>query len=378
MKLQAQIINTKKSGSSPVYVVCYIGGERCRFLTGVEVLPGEWDQPSGTVTSRTKEAKDKNLFINNIKKRITEIEIKYRLQNKRLSPELLRNEFELPSYEISFYSFYEMELKKRRGVLSDSTFEKYEITLKKMKRFREQLNFCDLDQDFINDYKHYCKSLGNCQNSINANLKNIKFFSRLAYKKNITNVNLFDDIKISSIIPDRNFLTELELNKLLNYFNLKRFPEKELKVLRPFLFACYTGLRISDVENFKFDNIVNDIIVIQPIKTKYISKIIRIPLCETAKKLIEFDRKTRHVFSLFSEQYINRKLKEICKAAGIYKPITFHYGRHTFATNYLRKTRDLAGLQKLLGHKNISETMIYAHALDDDVQTNIMMLDQVS
>ena len=378
MKLQAQIINTKKSGNSPVYVVCYIGGERCRFLTGVEVSPDEWDQDSGTVKSRSNESKDKNLFINNVKKRITEIEIKYRLQNKKLTPELVKNEFNLPDYQVSFYSFYEIELNKRKGNLSASTFEKYEITLKKLKRFRGNVNFCDLNVDFINEYKAYCKKLGNCQNSINANLKNIKTFSRLAFKAGFAPFNLFGDVKISNIEPIRNFLTEAELNKLYSYYKLNRYHENEKDILRPFLFSCFTGLRFSDVHALKFSSIQDDIIRVKMIKTEYLDKEVKIPICNMAREMIDFTRKTKKVFSMYSEQYMNRNLKSLCKASGINKDITFHCARHTFATMYLRNSNnDFKGLQKLLGHANVAETMKYIHVLDDDILNNMIGLNSV-
>ncbi len=378
MKLIAQLMNPKKSGQCPVYVVCYVDRVRCRFDTGVDVFPCDFDKASGTVKSRTIENKKKNLYINNVKKRITEIEIKYRLANKRLTAELLQNEYQIPDYQTSFYAFYEIELKKRKGVLSASTYEKYEITLKKLKRFREQLNFADLNVDFINDYKTYCKKLGNCQNSINANLKNIKTFTRLAYKSGLAPFDLFGDVKISKIEPIRSFLTEPELNKLYSYYKLNRFHENEKDILRPFLFSCFTGLRFSDVRALKFNNIQDDMIRVKMIKTEYIDKEVKIPVCNIARELIDFTRKTKTVFSMYSEQYMNRQLKNLCKSAGINKDITFHCSRHTFATMYLRNSNnDFKGLQKLLGHSNIAETMKYIHVLEDDIIKNINGLNSV-
>ncbi|MDO9153563.1 MAG: hypothetical protein Q7U47_07650 [Paludibacter sp.] len=111
-------------------VVCYVDRVRCRVDAGVDVYPGEFDKSSGMVKSRTVENKDKNLFINNVKRRITEIAVRYRLQNKKLTAELLMKKYELPDDQTSFYTFYEVELKKRKGDFSASTFEKYEITLK--------------------------------------------------------------------------------------------------------------------------------------------------------------------------------------------------------------------------------------------------------
>lgn len=378
MKLIAQLMNTKKNGQCPVYVVCYVDRVRCRFATGVDVYPDDFDRASGTVKSKTAENKDKNLFINNCKKRITEIEVRYRLQSKKLTAVLLQNEYQVPEYRTSFYSFYEIELKKRKGNLSLSTYEKYEITLKKLKRFRDNVTFADLNVDFINAYKSYCKKLGNCQNSINANLKNIKTFTRLAYKEGLAPFDLFGDVRISNIEPIRNFLTETELNKIYSYYTLNRYHENEKDILRPFLFACFTGLRFSDVKALKFTNIQDDVILVKPIKTQYIDKIVKIPLCDMARNFIDFKRKTKSVFSLYSEQYMNRQLKELCHASGIKKDITFHCSRHTFATMYLRNSNnDFKGLQRLLGHANISETMKYIHVLDDDIIANMNGLNQI-
>jgi len=378
MKLVAQLMNAKKNGQCPVYVVCYVDRVRCRFSTGIDIYPDDFDRPSGTVKSRTAENKDKNLFINNVKKRITEIEVRYRLQNKKLTAELLQTEFEMPEYKTSFYAFYENELSKRKGVLAPSTYEKYSITLRKLKLYREQLIFCDLNVDFLNEYKSYCKSIGNCQNTINANLKNIKTFSRLAYKAGLCSNELFSDVRISNIEPIRNFLTEKELNKLFDFYKYKKFDAKDKDVLRPFLFSCFTGLRFSDVKALKFANIQNDVLLVKMKKTEYIDKFVKIPLCDASRGLINFNRKTKTVFSMYSEQYMNRQLKSICRNIGIEKDITFHCSRHTFATLYLRRSKnDFKGLQRLLGHSNISETMKYIHVMEDDIFENMNSLNAV-
>lgn len=377
MRLQAQIINVKKSGFCPVYVICYISRDRVRFKTGVEVKYNEFDHEAGAVKGHIKCARDKNLLINNIKRMITEIDIRYRLQNKELTAELLRNEYDKPNYNTSFLSFYAVELEKRKAGLSPSMYEKYDVTLKKLSRFRAEITFNEINADLLNEFSGYCKKLGNCQNTINSNMKNIKFFVRLAYRRKMIFEDVFTEYKISNIKPYRYYLSEKELYKLLDYFKRNIFNEKHRSVLQPFLFSCFTGLRFSDVETLKFDNIADDMIIIKPVKTSHIDKVVKIPLCTSAKQLIDWSRKTRKVFSIYSSQYINRELKNICDMVGIRKRITFHCARHTFATMYLSKTKDLAGLQKLLGHSNLSETMIYAHVIDDDIRENIKSLDMI-
>ncbi len=62
---------------------------------------------------------------------------------------------------------------------------------------------------------------------------------------------------------------------------------------------------------------------------------------------------------------MNRNLKDIAAIAEIDKPITHKVGRHTFATIYLRHTKDLAALKELLGHSDMKETLVYAHVMDE-------------
>ena len=69
-------------------------------------------------------------------------------------------------------------------------------------------------------------------------------------------------------------------------------------------------------------------------------------------------------------------IKLVAKVCEIDKDISFHCARHTFATIFLRNTKDLASLQKILGHSNIQETMIYAHTMTEDVQKAMKFLDK--
>ena len=58
-------------------------------------------------------------------------------------------------------------------------------------------------------------------------------------------------------------------------------------------------------------------------------------------------------------------MKEIAKIAKIDKNLTLKVGRHTFATIFLRKTKDLATLKEIMGHSEFKETLVYAHVIDD-------------
>jgi site-specific recombinase XerD len=56
---------------------------------------------------------------------------------------------------------------------------------------------------------------------------------------------------------------------------------------------------------------------------------------------------------------MNKHLKDIARAVGIRKKLTFHISRHTFATRFLESGGAIEVLQQLLGHTDIATTMIY-------------------
>ncbi len=85
-----------------------------------------------------------------------------------------------------------------------------------------------------------------------------------------------------------------------------------------------------------------------------------------------------HIFNLFADQTINKQLKEIMKVGEINKNVTFHTGRHTFATIFLSKTKNLGALKQLLGHSSINETMIYAHILTEDIEKEMQVFNEYS
>jgi site-specific recombinase XerD len=80
------------------------------------------------------------------------------------------------------------------------------------------------------------------------------------------------------------------------------------------------------------------------------------------------------IFKLPGSQAANLTLKRWAKRAGIEKNISFHVGRHTFATLTLTYGADLYTVSKLLGHTNIQTTQIYAEVIDATKRNAVNML----
>lgn len=153
-------------------------------------------------------------------------------------------------------------------------------------------------------------------------------------------------------------------------------------VKQAFLFACFTGLRLSDIYRLCPMNILTS----PDGKTEYIDmemqkteKNVMVPLSDEAKRwLPEAKGYNTPYFDLpTTPSVIARALRKWIEAAGIDKHISFHCSRHTFGTMMLTLGADLYTTSKLMGHSNIQVTEIYAKIVDKKKEEAINLIDSM-
>lgn len=160
--------------------------------------------------------------------------------------------------------------------------------------------------------------------------------------------------------PDRPYLTLDEVRELA-------ITPCELDAVKcAFLFACFCGLRISDIETLTWEQITSTSdgkmqIAKQQKKTK---SYVYIPVSANAARYIGERGKGLVFPDLPNRSKLGICLKKWAADAGIDKDISFHTSRHTNATLMLEFGVDLYTVSAILGHSNISTTQIYAKVID--------------
>lgn len=153
-------------------------------------------------------------------------------------------------------------------------------------------------------------------------------------------------------------------------------------VRRAFLFACYCGMRLSDVSSLRWRDLSKDgdqwraCIVMR--KT---SAPLYLPLSNQALKWMpERDEAADDdlVFAMLPrESSILPIIKKWAKDAGIAKNVNFHTSRHTFATMLLTLGADIYTVSKLLGHTNVKTTQIYAKIVNKKKDDAVSLVDNI-
>jgi len=212
------------------------------------------------------------------------------------------------------------------------------------------------------------------------NIKKLKKIVRLCVANDWLEKDPFRSYKITTKETHRNFLLKEELETVLN----KPLSVQRLDQVRDiFLFSCYTGLSYTDVMELTRNDISIGIdgeewIFTKRTKTNTAS---RIPLLPIPKSILEKYVNHPQVLNAGSllpkltNQRLNSYLKEITDLCGFTKQLTFHCARHTFATTVtLTNGVPIETVSKMLGHKSLRTTQIYAKILDIKVSDDMKLL----
>ena len=297
--------------------------------------------------------------------------------------ELSRTEYDLPkpyAEETPFLSFYRSMCEERHKTPdSDGNWGNWHSCLKYLEIYAdEKTTFKDINKEWVLGFKDFLNTVekdshkvthkkdksvfqGLSQNSKLSYFNKLRCCINKAFEDGVIQFNPMRGVEgFKQEEVERVYLTVEEIK------SLTATPCMYPWLKRAFLFSCLTGLRKSDIEKLlwsevqDFDGFTR--IVFRQKKTKAQEYL---DINEQAVQYMgERGKPTDRVFSSFKySAWTILELKKWAFTAGITKNITFHTGRHTFATMMLSLGADIYTVSKLLGHKELATTQIYAKVL---------------
>lgn len=357
-----------KKGMALVQVEAYLGRKKKYFSTKVYLKPEQWDNKKLIVKNHPN-ADALNRLIYEFVATIEKKELELWQQGKRISLELLKNALTTQENNSSFISFFRQEV--MNSSLKDSTKRNHLSTLMLLQEFKKNITFSDLTFELISSFEYFLQLKGYHTNTIAKHMKHLKRHVNIAINKEYIEIQkyAFRKYKIKTIENKHTHLVPEELERLENLILSGRYVKLQ-KSLDAFLFCCYAGMRYSDFINLSSENFV-DInqetwLIYKSVKT---GTEVRLPLYllfsgKGIAILNKYRDNLEDFFHLRDNSNVNKDLIIITRLAGLSKRISFHTARHTNATLLIYNGINITTVQKLLGHKSVKTTQVYANVMD--------------
>lgn len=359
-------LSTRTDGKQAIYLYCLINGIKKYYSLKYYIDPEHWDLVTEKVSKLDPDHQEINHKIEDYRNKAKDLVTVADAHKAKVSLVELDELFRAGSYNRqSFTDFVMNDIQAYRKRYAYNTIRKYEAELSKLQGFRKSVLFSDVNPGFWRKYEKFLIEKGNNQNTIQKAFKVLNVFINRAISLDIIKENPLKEVTVHKGESRLKYLTLAELDKLAVFFKTDISKQHE-KALRCFLFSCYTGLRYSDIRSLRYKHIIGGTHI--EIKMKKVSKTVTIPLNKYALQLIpviDHPLQEQKVFRVYSNQPMNRYLKEIAKQAGINKPVSFHFSRHTFGTGSISKGIDVYVLKELMGHSSVNVTQGYAKVMNE-------------
>jgi site-specific recombinase XerD len=387
--------NENEEGTRYVYLRITVNSISKEVSTKRLWHSAKWNARTGRATGNKEDSKSLNGFLDTFTNKVYQARKILLDSDTEVTSESIKNILNGKSEDkkviLEIFQDHNNQLAKLVGTdYAPGTLERYKTSLEHTRDFirwkykAADLEIQRLDYEFIADYEFWMKTVRKCShNTTMKYLANFKKIVLICIKKGWLARDPFYAYKMSKHEVNRQALTAGELRSISN----KDFGEGRLGQVRDiFLFCCYTGLAYADVYKLKRSEIIEGIdkekwVMIKRQKTDSPS---RIPLLPIALGILE---KYNHhpqcinrdrLLPVLSNQKMNSYLKEIADLCGIGKSITFHLARHTFATTVtLTNGVPIESVSKMLGHRNIKTTQLYAKIVDKKISNDMRKLKEV-
>ncbi len=381
----------KTDGTTPIYVRVTINGKRSDFSAKRSIDASKWNKSKARAKGTNENVRRLNTYLDTLKQKLYDSHQHLLNKGKVVSAKAITNHYLGKSEEkktiLEVFKLHNDNITALIGKgYAKSTITKYNTTYKHLKSFikhkykSDDLNLIQVSLSTITDFDHYLKTVkGVGVNCTNKYLTHLNKVINLAVDSDWLDKNPCLNHKMKNKIVTKDYLSKFEVQLLID----KDITNNRLSQVRDiFAFCCYTGLAFIDVKNLTPGEVKMRVDRELWIYTKRqkTGTTTNIPLLPHPLMLI--DKYKNHpeavnrgtLLPVLSNQKMNAYLKEVAVICGLDKHLTMHLARHTFATYLLTENIPIESVSKLLGHKSLKTTQIYAKVIDSKVADDMKIL----
>ncbi len=379
-------------GYATLYARITVNGKRSEFSLRRKVEEKKWSSIGGKLRGTAREVSNLNRFLENVKNRCYDIYDELLKESEHITSDAITNIYlgkrKKQWMLLEIFQEHNDEMESLVGKdYAAGTLQRYKAAKNHVSEYvlhtykRRDIPVVRIDHKFITGLEYFLKSKKQLShNSAVKYIVNLKKIVRIAYANQWIARDPFFHWKASWKTKERKYLTEVELQRLID----KSFKMERLERVKDiFLFCCFTGLAYIDVRKLSEDDIVMDVKGDKWIKTsrKKTNTLSSIPLLPVAEDILEkynehpWVVKGKGILPVLTNQKSNFYLKEIAEVCGIKKNLTTHLARHTFATTVtLSNGVPIESVGRMLGHRSLKTTQIYAKVLDSKLAEDMSAL----
>ena len=382
---------TKTDGNTAILSRITIDGKNTTIRTGEECNPSEWSTKQGLTTN-----KKTNQRINEFRELVEKTYRDILTREGVVSVELIKNRLQgIATNPTTLLAMSKVELQAVKESVGKSrakgTYLNLSYSDRNLREFVEDKGVQDIlistiTEDLIEEYRFFLKKHRLKSSTINNNLCWLSRLMFRAVSRRIIRCNPFENTKYEKEEQKIRFLQKSDVMKLMKM----SMNDKEAELARQmFIFSCFTGLAIADMENLEYSHIQTAAdgqryIRKERQKTKVEFVVPLHPIAETIISHYRNEQERNEEQQTMKEKgdslvfhrdcsrsVIDAKLSIVGKACGIRQRLSYHMARYTFGTMSLSAGIPIESIAKMMGHASISSTQVYAQVTDRKISEDM-------
>ena len=382
---------TKTDGNTAILCRFTIDGKNTTIRTGEECNPSEWSTKQGLTTN-----KKTNQRINEFRELVEKTYRDILTREGVVSVELIKNRLQgIATNPTTLLAMSKVELQAVKESVGKSrakgTYLNLSYSDRNLREFVEDKGVQDIlistiTEDLIEEYRFFLKKHRLKSSTINNNLCWLSRLMFRAVSRRIIRCNPFENARYEKEDRKIRFLQKNDVMKLM----AMSMNDKEAELARlMFIFSCFTGLAISDMENLKYKHIqtaadgqmyirkerqktkVEFVVPLHPIAEAIISHCWNAQARNEEQQTVKEKGDSLVLQPHCSRSVMNKNLSIVGKACGIRQRLSYHVARHTFGTMSLSAGIPIESIAKMMGHASISSTQIYAQVTDKKISEDM-------